>query len=260
MSADKKEWERAEIARSAFEAQHTADAGLVADERQVARYLQPATHTVYPLEYAYALLADVRGRTVLDFGCGSGGNSLLLARRGANVIGVDISEALLRLARRRLQVNGLGDRARFIGGSAHDVPIKDGAVDVVLGIAVLHHLNLDAASREVHRILKPGGRAIFQEPVRDSHLVRMFRRLIPYRDPEVSPFERPLTTAELRRFGAPFHSCSIRAFSLPFVNLTTVLPPLKPFVHSAYRLDDAVLQKIPSLARFTAIRVFELTK
>src|SRR4051812_29418767 len=172
MPADKREWERAEIARSTFEALHTPDSRLVADERQVARYLRPATHTVYPLEYAYALLADVGGRTVVDFGCGSGANSLLLARRGARVIGVDISEALIRLARRRLEVNGLADRAQFIGGSAHDVPIKDAVVDVVLGIAVLHHLNVDAASREVHRILKPGGRAIFQEPVRDSRLVR----------------------------------------------------------------------------------------
>ena len=65
-------WERAEIVRSDVEARLTPASNLIADEVQVARYLTPALDTVYPLEYAYALLDHVRGRTVLDFGCGSG--------------------------------------------------------------------------------------------------------------------------------------------------------------------------------------------
>jgi len=260
MLADKQEWERAEIARSTFEALHTPDARLAASEANVARYLNAPMHTVYPLEYAFALLGDVRGRTVVDFGCGSGENSLLLARRGANVIGVDISESLIRVAQRRLEVNGIGGRAQFVVGSAHDLPIKDGTVDVVLGIAILHHLDLNATSNEVHRILKPRGRAIFKEPVRDSRLLRTMRRLIPYRAPDVSPFERPLTLGELRRFGSKFRSCSTRAFSLPFVNLVGAVPALRRYVASAHRLDDAMLKKIPSLTPFSGIRVFELTK
>ena len=87
-TAMKREWESAEIVRSDIEATLTKDVRLVADERQVRRYLDPPLDTPFPLEYAYALLGDVRGRTVLDFGCGSGQNSLLLARRGARVVGV----------------------------------------------------------------------------------------------------------------------------------------------------------------------------
>jgi ubiquinone/menaquinone biosynthesis C-methylase UbiE len=105
-------------------------------------------HTPYPLEYAYALLGDVRDRTVVDLGCGSGENSLLLARRGAHVIGVDISESLIRLAQQRLELNGLGGRVQFVVGSSHDLPIKDSAVNIVLGIAILHHLNLGATSND----------------------------------------------------------------------------------------------------------------
>ena len=45
--------------------------------------------------------------------------------------------------------------------------MPDASVDVVFGIAILHHLDLPQAAREVWRILKPGGRAIFQEPVRN---------------------------------------------------------------------------------------------
>ena len=83
---------------------------------------------------------------MVDFGCGSGENSLLLARRGARVVGVDISESLIELARRRLAVNGLAGAAQFVVGSAHDLPLRSHSIDAVLGIAILHHLNLDAAT------------------------------------------------------------------------------------------------------------------
>src|SRR5438477_5370536 len=143
MIAEQQTWERAEVARSASEAMHTPDARLIGDEANLARYLNPPMHTVYPLEYAYALLGDVRGRTVLDFGCGSGENTLLLARRGAKVLGVDISADLINLARRRLAINELDGAAEFVVASAHELPIENESMDVAFGMAILHHLDLD---------------------------------------------------------------------------------------------------------------------
>jgi SAM-dependent methyltransferase len=257
---DKVEWERAEIERSAFEATHTPDAALKADPSQLARYLAPPPTTVYPLEYSFSLLGDVAGKRVLDFGCGSGENCVVLARRGARVVGVDISESLIRVARKRLAVNGLEGKAMFAVGSAHDLPIDPDSIDIVLGIAVLHHLDLDASSREVHRVLKPGGRAIFQEPVRDSWLIKTIRRAIPYQAPDVSPFERPLTSQELERFASRFSRHRIRPFSLPFVNLTQAVPPLRRYIHESYRLDGALLKRAPSLQAYSGIRVIEVEK
>ena len=77
-----RKWERVEIERSNAEAQHQDAADLKADETQIARYLNPPADTAYYLEYAYHLLGDVRGRRVLDFGCGNGENTILLARGG----------------------------------------------------------------------------------------------------------------------------------------------------------------------------------
>lgn len=258
--SEKHAWERAEIDRSASEAAHTPDARLIADQADAARYLNPPLTTVYPLEYCYARLGPVEGQTVLDFGCGSGENSLLLARRGARVIGVDISADLIRVAIRRLALNGLAGAATFAAGSAHDLPIATGSVDVVFGIAILHHLDLAATSREVHRVLKRGGRAIFQEPVRDLRVIRAARRLIPYHAPDVSPFERPLLMSELRGFAAPFQRSTIRAFSLPFVNVVQALPPLRKYIHDAYRMDGAMLRRLPMLEPMAGIRVLELVK
>jgi len=254
-------WERAEIERSDQEALHTAPQGLAADERQIARYMAPPLDSPFPLEYAYALLGDVVGRRVLDLGCGSGENSLLLVRRGANVIGVDISESLLALAAQRLAVNGsAGAQVRFVPASAHRLPIPDASVDVILGSAILHHLDLASTSKEVFRALRPGGRAIFMEPVRDSRLFRAVRNLIPYRAPDVSPFERPLTTLELKRFSAPFRLTNLRRFRLPFVSLVHITPALHGWTHAAYRLDHWLLKYFFFLRPFSSLTVFEIVK
>jgi hypothetical protein len=98
-------------------------------------------------------------------------------------------------------------------------------------------LELEESSKEVLRVLKKGGRAIFQEPVRNSKFVKFVRNLIPYEQPDISPFERPLTDAELRNFAKDFSAYNSRAFSLPFVNLLDVLPVPKTSLHSAIKLD-----------------------
>jgi ubiquinone/menaquinone biosynthesis C-methylase UbiE len=254
------ERERAEVARSHQEAVRNGSGSFRADERQVARYMNPPIDSVFPLEHAFALLGDIRSLTVLDFGCGQGDNSLLLARRGARVIGVDISASLIALARRRLDLNSAGGNTRFVVGSAHEIPLADQSVDMVVGIAVLHHLDLELASTELFRVLKDGGRAIFQEPVRDSRLLRLVRSAIPYQSPDVSPFERPLMSHELQKFASRFRIDSIRAFSLPFVNASSVLPWINRHMSTIYKIDGALLKRFPSLAHLAGIRVVALSK
>jgi SAM-dependent methyltransferase len=253
-------WERAEIERSSVEATLTPDESLRVSAQTFARYARPAADTPYPLEYAYHLLGDVNGQRVIDFGCGSGANSALLTGRGARVWAIDISGDLLQLAQRRLVVSGRGGGATFIAGSAHDLPFPDGSIDVVFGIAILHHLDLDLVGREVRRVLKPGGRAIFQEPVRNSKVIRAVRTLIPYRAPDISPFERPLTDPELRRFTNGFAAVSVRAFALPHVQLGQKLPMVRKYWQALYALDRWLLSRMPSLEQYASIRVIHLTK
>ena len=253
-------WERAEIARSSVEATLTADAALRVGAATFERYEAPPADTDYPLEYAYHLLGSVTGKRIVDFGCGSGANTVLLANRGADVWGVDISEDLIRLAQRRMAVSGRPSGAQFIVGSAHDLPFPDGSIDVVFGIAILHHLDLQLVAREVRRVLKPGGRAIFQEPVRNSRIVRFVRSLIPYRAPDISPFERPLTDEELHAFAKPFSSSRIRPFLLPHVQLGQVLPVVRQQWRRLYAIDGALLRSVPALQHFAGIRVIEVTR
>ncbi|MEP6946326.1 MAG: class I SAM-dependent methyltransferase [Acidobacteriota bacterium] len=252
-------WENIEIKRSSSEASRRSQDDLRIASAIIDRYQAPPANTSFALEYAYHLLGDANGKSVLDYGCGAGENSVLIASHGGSPIGVDISPELIGLAESRMDVCGMHDY-EFKVGSAHELPIDDGSLDIVFGMAILHHLDLELASREVFRVLKKGGRAIFLEPVRNSRLLWFIRRLIPYTSPDVSPYERPLTDAELLDFSREFTLFHARAFSLPFVNLIETLGFDGPLLNFAIRLDGVILRALPFLKHFAAVRVFEITK
>jgi len=254
------EWEREEIRRSAIESAYTAKGLLRYSEGDINRFLHASPDTIYPLEYSHYLLGDVSGKTVLDFGCGAGKSSVLLARRQAKVIAMDISEPIMHVARERLAKNDILNSVSFVNGSAHNIPLADESVDLVFGIAILHHLHLQLVSREVFRILKKGGRAIFQEPVRNSKVIKLLRGLIPYQAEDVSPYERPLTDEELADFGEGFSQYRTKAFTLPYINLAGILPVANKFMRPLQRLDGAVLRKFPSLDYYATVRVIEMVK
>ncbi|HLM00392.1 MAG TPA: class I SAM-dependent methyltransferase [Pyrinomonadaceae bacterium] len=257
---DLRTWERVEIERSSIEASHQNLAELKSDAAQIARYRNPPADTVYPLEFSYHLLGDARGKTILDFGCGNGENTILLVRRGARVLSMDISAASVKVAEKRLEINNLGQAAEFFAGSAHDICLPDESVDVVFGMAVLHHLDLKLAAKEVYRVLKPGGRAIFQEPVRNSKFIWFVRNLIPYQAPDTSPFERPLTDAELKEFARDFSGCKSRAFAMPYVNPAKLFIENEKFLSPVRRLDRKLLKTFPPINHYATIRVVEMTK
>lgn len=103
------------------------------------------------------LAGDVRGRTVLDAGCGSGPLAAELVARGADVVGFDGSPEMIDLARRRL-----GEAVPLtVHDLAEPLPYADETFDDVVASLVLHYLeDWDGPLAEIRRVLKPGGRLI----------------------------------------------------------------------------------------------------
>ncbi len=258
---DLRDWELAEIRRSAAEAQLIDRAALLADEANLAKYVNPPADTLYHLEYAFHLLGDVAGQEVLEYGSGWGENTMPLVRRGARVHALDISPELIAINRQRMAVNDVTSGVRFSVASAYDVPCPDESVDVVFGMMILHHLDLEKAAREVHRILRVGGRAIFAEPVRSSPTLRALRKLMPVRlPPHVSPYERPLLLGEIASFCRGFTPGRWRSFELPWLRAAGHLRFLEPYMTPLRRWDRALLARFPWLDYYAAIRVFEIRK
>ncbi len=101
-----------------------------------------------------------RGARVLDLGCAGGFLSEALARRGARVTGLDPAERAIAAARSHAAAEGLA--IRYEVGSGEDMPFADAAFDAVVCVDVLEHVaDLDAVLGEVHRVLRPGGRFLY---------------------------------------------------------------------------------------------------
>jgi SAM-dependent methyltransferase len=247
------ERDRAEVERSAAEAAKVELAPVEVD-----RYLAPPADTPYGLEYAFYLLADIRGKSVLDLGCGTGENLIPLVKRGAQVVAMDISPQLVELARRRLasyQING--DAVTLQVGSAYDTGLPDKSVDVVFSMALLHHLDLPRARNEIYRILRPGGRFILREPIRFSRAVNFLRRLFPGPAADISDFEHPMTRDEIAVVTQGFTKLAERNFRLPFVPLLMRFRSLSKRVWST---DRWLLQNFPKLEHFATGKVMSLQK
>jgi SAM-dependent methyltransferase len=130
------------------------------------------------VEFSYKLheYRENAGRKVLDIGCGNGYVASRYAREGADTFGIDLTEAAVRLSRQRFDLLGL--KGGFATASAEELPFANETFDCVCSMGVLHHTpDPERAIKEIHRVLKPGGRVILMLYHRDSALYQVRFRL-----------------------------------------------------------------------------------
>jgi SAM-dependent methyltransferase len=250
MSNDLSERARLEVERSASEARK-----IVLQPVEVDRYLNPPPDTPFPLEYAFYLLGDVRGKRVLDIGCGSGETLIPLARRGADATGADISPDLITIANRRLKEAGVEARAEV--GSAYETGYPDQSFDVVFCMSLIHHLDIAMVRDEMRRVLRPGGYIVLKEPIRFSKGYDFLRSLFPSHE-DISEFEHPLTREEFTEVQEGFRVDGLRFFRLPFVPLAQRAMPSAR--RSAYFVSAWILHHMPAASRYATAGAMRLTK
>lgn len=121
---------------------------------------------------AAADFAGARGLKVLEIGCGLGTDGAQFAKAGADYTGVDLTDAAVELARRRFELFELP--GTFQTADAENLSFADDSFDLVYSHGVLHHTPDTAkAIREVHRVLRPGGRGIVMLYHRNSYNYRV---------------------------------------------------------------------------------------
>ncbi len=118
-----------------------------------------AFNALYERPATLALLGDVRGRQVLEVGCGAGPLTELLIDAGANVTAVDVSSGMIELARARLN----GRASLLVADISEPLAFADDAsFDIVVGSLVLHYIERwEPVLEEFRRVLRPGGAVVF---------------------------------------------------------------------------------------------------
>jgi len=208
------------------------------------------------IQPAFRRLGSVAGRRVLDFGCGHGMMAVVLARHGADVDAFDLSPGYLQEARRRAEANHVA--ARFVQADGERLPYADGVFDSVWGNAVLHHLDIPKAAREVRRVLKPGGVAVFCEPWGGNPILQAARRWLPYPGKQRTRDEEPLRAAGVAALREVFPGMEIQGYQL--LGMVRRVVRWGPLTRWLDGIDAALLPRLTFLGRFCRYVVLTLRR
>jgi SAM-dependent methyltransferase len=198
---------------------------------------------------AHAAILRERGRgaDVLEYGCADGSLALEELRVpgfAKSFHGIDISDAAIDRARERAAALGFAN-ARFDRMNAEAMDFPDACFDVVYGRGIIHHLRLDAAFPEIARVLRPGGLALFAEPLGHNPVLNWYRNRTPdLRTADEHPLVRDdfaLARRHFTKVEASFHGLTTLA-AVPLRRSA-----IGPFAFGAFRGLDRLLLSLPGL-------------
>ena len=211
-------------------------------------------------------LGDLRGKKVLDLGCGAGEAAVWFAKQGAEVVASDLSPEFLRLVERVAERHGV--RVRTHRADADRLGLPPESFDVVYAGNVLHHVNTEETLRTIHEVLRPGGVLVSWDPLRHNPVINVYRRMA---SGVRTPDEHPLDVGDLDLFRRYFARVEYRCFwlctlylFLHFFLVERVHPSkerywkkiireherLAPLYNRLAKLDRVVLRCFPFLGRY----------
>lgn len=129
-------------------------------------------------KYERLVVEHAKGAVALDYGCAKGEWTLKIAPGAKRIHGIDISDVAIDAARAEAVARGLTN-TRFDAMDAHKMDFADNTFDLVFGLGIIHHLDTRQSLEEVARVLKPGGVAIFREPLGYNALINLYRNVTP---------------------------------------------------------------------------------
>jgi SAM-dependent methyltransferase len=201
--------------------------------------------------YHRQLEEDVEGKKVLEYGCGPGSAAFRLAELGGEIHGIDISDVAISQSQEKAEEMGLNIDFQVM--DAENLNFGDDTFDLICGSGILHHLDLKRSYSEIRRCLKPGGKAIFFEPLGHNPVINIYRNLTPKMRTDD---EHPLLLSDLKLAEDYFGEVEGKYFNLT-ATAATFLPPLAGALHS---IDRAVFKMLPYFRRHAWIVVLTFSK
>lgn len=212
--------------------------------------------------YTYALksLGGIKGLKILDLGCGTGWFSVILAKRGAIVEGIDISSEAIQIAKQRAIVNNVSDVVKFRDLSFYDMDFPDEYFDKIIGLSALHHMSdKKLLCNSIHRILKPCGKVVFNEPFGNSKLLERLRLLVPVKvnEEDKSHWDEQIKYKDLEAFKDKFR---VKYKEFQFFSRLDRIFKSDWIISLLGIIDVKLLKSIPFLRRYARDIVIILEK
>jgi len=122
-----------------------------------------------------AKLGRIKGKKILELGCGAGEASVFFAKRGAIVTATDISSGMLNVAKKLAKRHNT--HLKTVQCFSNKTPFKEESFDIVYAANLLHHVVSDDTLKEVRRVLKKGGVFVSWDPLDHNFFINVYRRI-----------------------------------------------------------------------------------
>lgn len=208
--------------------------------------------------YREMLKSRASDANVLEYGCGPGSHSFMIAEHGGNVTGIDISDVAIDLAEEEAKKKGLHDRISFSVMDAEKLKFDNSSFDLICGTGILHHLDLGRSFAEISRVLTDDGVAVFIEPLGHNPLINFYRKLTPNLRTED---EHPLLIKDIKLAEMHFGKVEIKYFhffslaAVPFRNT----PIFKLFLSFLDLIDLVFFAALPFFRKYSWTIVMKLS-
>jgi len=204
--------------------------------------------------YEFGFLGPLAGKSIIDIGCGYHPTPIYFALAGAErVSACDVSPKAVQFMRRLANIYGVADRVTVYESPVERMPFATGEFDLMHGEAILHHISLPPAAPEIRRVLKPGGRAVFKDPLGHNPLLEFVRDHMPAVTGKSAAkgTDRPMTIEDVEGFGRLFASYEYRTFGLTSMAAMLLrLPRQSMATRAMHAFDNAVIGNVPLLKRY----------
>jgi len=204
------------------------------------------------------LKGKCQGKKILDYGCGNGIHSVWLAKYGANVIGIDLSETSLEIAKERAKREGVEQRIKFLKIDCEKMKFPEDFFDIIFDGGTFSSLDLKVAYPELTRVLKPEGFLIGIETFGHNPFTNLKRKINQMTGKRTSwAVSHIFQTKDLKAAEKYFNKIETNFFHLvswlafPFLGLSWG----KIFLNTLEKIDE-ILFKIPFLRKYAFKIVF----
>ena len=207
-------------------------------------------------------LGDISGKTILECGCGDGWMTVELASRGAKVYAFDISGESVKETQNFLIRKNLAKDCIIEKKAAEQLDYENETFDIIIGFAILHHVEMEKVIPLLHRILKKSGTLVFAEPLRGNPLLDLYRKFTPeFRTPD----ERPFKISELNNYLNGFNTVNHKEYYFTtlfplFMTNISMFRFMKRFVTPFCRFDNLLFSIFPFLRNLAWYTNFNCTK